>query len=155
MIELEPRVEASPGEVVRVLLADETWAVAAYEQVLARGDIAELEHKLRYCLSSHEGRRQALLEELGEEERAHGAAWDPAPCFQPLDAHAELGLRSVLDALAECEAAALERCRTATAVVTGRLHELLSMRILPAQVQTSDISAGLAATHRATQDSIV
>jgi hypothetical protein len=30
----------------------------------------------------------------------------------------------------------------------------LSMRVLPAQVQTSDISASLASTYRATHDSV-
>lgn len=154
MSELEPQIEPPAGDVLRVLLSDETWAVAAYERLLARGDTGDLEHKLRYCLSSHDGRRQALIEELEQAERRHGGSSDPPPSFQPLDAHADLDLRSVLDALSACEAAALERCRAATGAATGPLHELLSMRVLPAQVQTSDISASLASAYRATHDSI-
>jgi hypothetical protein len=153
MSELEPQVPPPPGDVVRVLLSDETWAVAAYERLLARDDVGELEHKLRYCLSSHAGRREALTEALGLAER-RGAVSDPAPSFQPLDAQADLDLGSVLDALSACEAASLERCRAATSLTSGRLHELLSMRVLPAQVQTADISASLASSYRSTHDSI-
>lgn len=144
----------SPEEVLGLLLSDETWAVSAYERLLARADVEEISHKLRYCLSSHEARRQALVEELGRAGRRHASASDPPPSYQPLDAHADLEPRRMLDALSACESAALERCRHAMSGASGRVHELLSMRILPAQVQTHDIISSLTSAYRATHDSI-
>jgi len=152
----EPVLESalSPEEVLGPLLSVETWAVAAYERLLARGDVEEVSHKLRYCLSSHEGRRQALIEELERTGRRHAPASEAPPSYQPLDAQADLETRRMLDALAACESAALERCRQAMTGATGRVHELLSMRVLPAQVQTHEIISSLTSAYRATHDSI-
>lgn len=154
MTEPVPQSPLSPEEVLGPLLSDETWAVSAYERLLAREDVEEISHKLRYCLSSHEARRQALLEELGHAGRRHASASDPPPSYQPLDAQADLEPRRLLDTLSTCESAALERCRQAMSGATGRVHELLSMRILPAQVQTYDIVSSLTSAYRATHDSI-
>lgn len=154
MVELQPESVAAPEEVLGLLLSDETWAVSAYDRLLSRDDLEELSHKLRYCLSSHEQRRIALLEELGRGGRRHASASDPPPSYQPLDAQADLEPRRTLETLLACESAALERCRQATAAASGRLHEFLSMRILPAQVQTHDIVSSLTTAYRATHDSI-
>jgi hypothetical protein len=154
MVEAERHATVSLADGLSALVADETWAVAAYERLLARSDLDDLKVALGYCWSSHEQRRKTLLEELGPPSRRHGAPSDSAPSYVLLDGEADFDRRRVLEALVASESAALERCRAVTSVAEGSVRELLSMKILPAEVQTAEIVERLLSTHRATRDSV-
>jgi hypothetical protein len=154
MIEADRHAAVSLAEGLSSLVADETWAVAAYDRLLARADLEDLKVALSYCLNSHEQRRKALLEELGPPSRRNGASSELAPSFTRLDGEADLDPQRVLEALAASESAALERCRFVTSVAEGPVRELLSMKILPAEVQTAEIVERLLSTYRATRDSV-
>jgi hypothetical protein len=156
MIEVERHAApvSSLADGLSALVADETWAVAAYERLLARPDLEDLRVALGYCLSSHEQRRKALLEELGPPSRRHGGPSELAPSFVLLDGEAHFDTRRVLEALVASESAALERCRAVTNVAEGPVRELLSMKILPAEVQTAEIVERLLSTYCATRDSV-